>query len=1085
MATNRIVQAVYDLKDNVTAKLKAIGGALGQNRDDVKRTADSLAGLRKAIVGLGALVGLRQIKEGIEEIINTGERLDDLSKEFASVFGGIAKGSQALEEIRTITAGVPQGFEDVAAAAIAMRKAGLDPLDGSLQSLLDNQNAVNQSQQDLIATIEALGKANVRGELNLRSFVSLTEQGIPVFQLLSQAMGISEDRVRALAESGKLGKDSIKLLIDELGKLRAGVGADELGDVDAQVQKLKDSAVEFLNTIAQSGALEFFRSELKSLNAEVAAAAKDGRLKAVADSISAGIVATAQAIKATVGFVYQYSSAIILLGKAYALVKVQSFLDGLALVASGTTKATGAVRLLATAITAIPAIRLAVLGGAAVALASDNLRRLGEVIGENLPATEKWNKRIEELKAEILAGSEVFRVAAERLAQFRNEQVLSADAAAKLSTGERAAQAERIAGLQKYLELQIRYYEQLRAADALNADGLAYLETLKAKLAEVGVGYDALAKGALIAADALANKLTPGAQSLANQLAGIGDSTKAASEGIADLIGDFDKLSTTKIGDIALAVEHVGESSDVAAARVRDGLAASLAKLSGADLLRFQIAASGAFEEVGRTGEETAVVLDTTLRVAMDRLKVEATDTGEAFTRAGKETIAAFQAVAENARATGLQIQASFRAALNGIKTKEEAEALGAALQAAASTGRIGFDELSVSTRELNERIRSITASLSPLASQFELLGIKSQAQLNAISDNARDAFDAVVDGARKGTAAQEDVVRAFRAYSDAARAAVADSRESARVQVEAQLQVQAAALGIADAMSKAGAAGTEAAGTTADAFSRAADEIEGAADAAGNLRDKADDAAGGLDRLAETAGQIGSLAQQAGISLGYMTDEAANAISAAVGIDGINNAMRKYEGQIFATREELDAFTASQKAAADAAVQAADDIAKLTDELRRKNDEATLSAAELERKRYEEQLQRIRDLEETAGASARAQAAELRGLAEAEHRRKLAEIAEEARAQRAANAQSQSSGAGASDASSGGSANGGGFGTNTPPPRSSRPGAESAISHGAVNINVTVANVTSPAEMDRFVRDLKRRLTDLARLSR
>jgi len=33
-----------------------------------------------------------------------------------------------------------------------------------------------------------------------------------------------------------------------------------------------------------------------------------------------------------------------------------------------------------------------------------------------------------------------------------------------------------------------------------------------------------------------------------------------------------------------------------------------------------------------------------------------------------------------------------------------------------------------------------VTASISPLASQFELLGIKSQAQLDAVRDNAKEA---------------------------------------------------------------------------------------------------------------------------------------------------------------------------------------------------------------------------------------------------------------------------------------------------------------------------------------------------------
>ena len=863
---NKLVQAVYDLKDNVTAKLSAIADAWRSNKaasdqaaagiernnkrvsESYAQAAEGIGKLRSALVAITAFVGIDKIKDEIEAVIDTGERLDDLRKNFDQVFGSVEKGGAALEAVRAIAANAPQPFEDIAAAALKMRQVGLDPLDGSLQALVDNANALNQSQDQLIATIDALGKANIRGEVSLRSFVSLVDAGIPVFDLLGKAMGLSEERVRALAESGQLGKDAVHLLITELGKLRAGVAADELGDTDAQLQKLRDSAAEFYNTIAHSGALDFFRDELKNLNAEVAAAAQDGRLQSLAKSISDGVVGTAQAVKSATTFVIEYSGALVLLAKAYALVKVQSFLDGMAGIATGATKATGAVRALSTVITAIPAVRLVVLGGSAILLASDYLKKLGETIGDNLPMTEKWRQRTEELNAEILAGAERFRVAAEAMQQYGDTQLLSADAASRLGDAERAAQAGRYDGLQKLLQLQIRYYEQLRAADALNADGLKYLEDLKARLGAVKGGYDALEQGARMAADALANRLTPGAQALAGGLKGIGDSSKDASASITALIGDFDKLNVVEIGDIALALQSIGEQSQGAAENVRDGLAATLSKLSSEDLQRFQLSATAAFDAVGRSGDKTAVILDTTLRVAMERLKVDSSKTGVAFTESGKQIITSFQVVAENARATSQQITASFEAALKGVNTKQEAEALGDALEGAANRGAVSFKELSAATRDLDERVRTITANISPLASQFELLGIKSQAQLEAVRDNAKQAFDAIQDGARKGTAAQEDVVRAFKAYSDAAKAAAADSGADAKKRVDEQLALQASVLGLADALKSAGDAGKDAGDKTASAYADAKEKVDETGQAISEAGDAARDAGKGQE---------------------------------------------------------------------------------------------------------------------------------------------------------------------------------------------------------------------------------------------
>jgi len=203
---DQVIRYVYDLKDNISAKLKVITGGLKDNAsasnaaanaaeksarqqsEAYKKAADSIGGLRTALSALAVFVGFDKLTEGIKAVVDTGERLDDLSKEFANVFGGLDKGAAALDKVKEIAAGVPQGFEDVAAAAIRLRKAGFDPLDGTLQSLLDNQNATNQSQEQLIATIDALGKASIKGELGLKSFVSLTEAGIPVFELLGKAI---------------------------------------------------------------------------------------------------------------------------------------------------------------------------------------------------------------------------------------------------------------------------------------------------------------------------------------------------------------------------------------------------------------------------------------------------------------------------------------------------------------------------------------------------------------------------------------------------------------------------------------------------------------------------------------------------------------------------------------------------------------------------------------------------------------------------------------------------------------------------------------------------------------------------------
>jgi len=882
---NPIIQAIYDLKDNISAKINTINAALRGNQketdktadasersgkrisDSYKRTADSIGQLRTALAGIAAFVGLDKLKDGIEEVLKAGEDLHDLEKRFATAFGGLEQGAKAFEQVRELAKGVPQSFADVSDAAIALKKAGFDPLDGSLQALLDNANATNQSQEQLIGTIEALGKANIKGAVNIKSLVTLTESGIPVFDLLGKAMGVSADRVRQLAESGQLGQDSIKLLVTQLGKLRAGASADELGDLDAQLTKVKDVAKQFLETIANSGSLDFFRKALQDLTKQAEDAAKSGKLQEIAKSISDGIVSGAKAIGGAAKFILDHAGAIVTLTKAYAAFKISGVALDLAKLGIGfkdTSKAAGDAATSADKVTksvkGIPTnlkVALALIGfDVAVAVGE----KLGDLISDLSGDTQHWKDVQEGLRNEIQKNAVGFAEIASQLAGYRDQQVLAAKDVATLSDAERDAYAQRLAGLTKYLQAQVLYLTNLDRAGLAGKEELDRLAALKAQLEAAKNGQLALAEGAKAAADAITSKLTPSAQLLANKLEEIKDDSKAVGEAVGKAFADFDlQKNISAVGDFATAFDQVAAKGGKAADTLNHTLLESLKNLSGEDLLRFQTGASFAIGKLGDDAEKTSDVLRDTLEVALDKLGTKAEDTGQAITKAGQNTIAAFTAVASNAQATAQTIAAAFDSALASAKTVEEAKTLGDVLKAAGERGAVGLKELADAGRDVEERIRTLTASVDPLRSQFDLLGIKSQAALEATRDNAREALDAIVAQGRS----IEDIRRAYVAYAQTALAAGDASDQSTRDQIESNLQLLASVLGIPDAFVKAGDAGKKAGKDTSDAFDKAKQSIDDAGNAAEDAADKFNNGSQAWgDQLAATANAAASATQ-------------------------------------------------------------------------------------------------------------------------------------------------------------------------------------------------------------------------------
>lgn len=805
--------------------------AIKRHQEAMSRASRETAGLGKeTTVVTGALGKLKSVLAPIAGVFSFASLATGLRR----VIGAADESEQAFGQLEAV-------LESTRGAAGLTKSALVEMAEELAKSSNFGKNEIIAAQTRLLSYTDVAGKEFPRA---LQIVLDQSQRlGISVQQsaeIVGKALQAPSDAMSSLARQGFKLEDGQKqllqqmeatgrtaeaqaIIMDMLAESYGGAAAKaRVSTIAGLWRGLTKTVGEFFERVGNAGVIDYLKGRLDALTRAIANLDANGSLQRWATNVSDAIIGVAKAVEGAARFIAQNAEALTVLAKAYALVKVQQFVDGLASVASGASKANGALRLMATAITSLPPVRILVIGGAAIALATDNLKELGDKLAENLPASERWRTATAAMQAETVRLAEKYREATASLDQYREVQIKSAVDAARLGAEERAAYAERLQGLEEYLRAQERYYEQLRRADALNDAGLRYLETLKGQLAQVSIGYDDLAASADAARDAFGNQLTTAAQMLVGKLSGLGDSTKGAADRIGELLKNFEQLNTVQLGDIALALQALGEDSDRSAQRIRDGLGAQLAKLSAEELQRFQMSATAAFDAVGRSGEKTAVVLDATLNSAMSRLNVDAGKTGEAFTTAGREIITTFGVVADNARATSGQIAAAFSAALGGVKTRQEAEALAQAFRALGEQGRVGGGIVEQAMQAVRDRLREIDASMDPLSGKFAQFGLKSQAALNATAQSAREFFDQVSAGAQEGRYAQEDVIRAFRAWAAAARAAAVDSSAAVRAQVEAQIEAQAAVLGLTEELKRAGDAGADAGRRTAAGFQQA-----------------------------------------------------------------------------------------------------------------------------------------------------------------------------------------------------------------------------------------------------------------------
>ncbi|WP_067521614.1 tape measure protein [Endozoicomonas ascidiicola] len=265
---------------------------------DAEKASSGIGRLTRRFAGLvAATAGLYTIKRSIESILTTGDKFERLSVQLEAIMGSMAEGEQALAWIKDFTKNTPFQLEEVSEAFVRLKAFGLDPMDGTMQAIIDQTSKLGGGFDRLRGISVGIGQAWAKQRLQGEEILQLVERGIPVWEMLESVTGKNALELRKLSEAGKLGRDVIAELIKEIGKSADGAAAKNMTLLSGYVSNLKDSWSYFLDEVADSGALEYVKNLLGDLALKIEAMNKDGRLQALAQKISDAFVAMGNAIQ--------------------------------------------------------------------------------------------------------------------------------------------------------------------------------------------------------------------------------------------------------------------------------------------------------------------------------------------------------------------------------------------------------------------------------------------------------------------------------------------------------------------------------------------------------------------------------------------------------------------------------------------------------------------------------------------------------------------------------------------------------------------------------------------------------------------
>lgn len=758
----------------------ADGAAAGTRNlaDQGGRLNGMFTGLRSLIAPVLAYLSFDAARQGIANLIGVGAAAENARRSLQNLYGGVEEGNRAYEGLRNMAKQSGLAFADLVEDAKKLKAFGLDPLNGSLQALIDQNAAVGGSQQDLSGKVLALGQAWAKQKLQGEEILQLVERGVPVWSLLEQATGKNVQELQKLSEQGKLGRDVIKQLYEEIGRANTGAAERGLSSLTGLLAQASARWQEFQQKIADSGVTEYFKKQIQALLAST------GNMDALAKKVADGIIAVLDAVKTGVVFIANHITAIKELAAAYAAFKVLNAVSQLnqfriALLATAEAQAaTTAAMAASQAGAAGLATRLKALPGAvhiAVALVGIELairygKDLGEVLAKNSELVKGFEQAEEQSRLSLYETARGYRDKAAALGQYASTTVLAASKVAALSETERKAYEASLEGQRKRLEALNGFYRAMEAADALTSEMEASWSGVKEQLAAVTEGLKQSAAAAEATASAHKKAADEQIKAVAEaklQYEGLRDAGMNTAEAIQGAFQGIKFTTPEGVLQAAALLEQIALRSSDASDAVNRELSSALRKVAVEDLPLVKRQAEDAMA-AGKAGAvDFAKAVDQAIKVAeFTKLGVDIDAIRTGFTEAGRSAVDAFKGAVKQVDDLGLTVEQKSKAiaqafdnAFKQASTKAELAALKAALQDALSSGDIGF-------AEFQARVAQVDAKLAELSNTGKKVG------------------DGVKEGADKGASALSGLSSAASGAAsslDKAAAATAKANEKSK----------------------------------------------------------------------------------------------------------------------------------------------------------------------------------------------------------------------------------------------------------------------------------------------------------------
>ncbi|WP_303842881.1 tape measure protein [Aeromonas sobria] len=331
--TKNLAQEQQRLQRELTksvAQTERLGRELSQGSQHAGGFQGAIGSLTGRLVAMaGTWFGIQTLTSQLMAMFQTGDQAERLDVQLKAVMGSIAGGKEASAWIQDFAKNTPLQLSEVTQVFVRLKAFGIDPMAGAMQGIVDQAFKLGGGFEEVQGISLALGQAWAKQKLQGEEILQLIERGVPVWQMLEQVTGRNTAELQKLSEAGKLGRETISALMNEIAAQSRGAAADNMSLLSGLISNAQDNLAKFYRMVAENGALAWLKNQLANLNAEFDRMANDGRLQEWAQRLSDGFISMGETLKSLIQTLYEWRTALTVLAQAWVGLKIVGWMGDL------------------------------------------------------------------------------------------------------------------------------------------------------------------------------------------------------------------------------------------------------------------------------------------------------------------------------------------------------------------------------------------------------------------------------------------------------------------------------------------------------------------------------------------------------------------------------------------------------------------------------------------------------------------------------------------------------------------------------------------------------------------------------------